>query len=117
MLCCWSALQSQCATNNTAFPASCAPARVGVTLHNDALDLCHTAVVQSGHGGAIHERNANSNSLTLGRHQHHLVINVNAALIPARHAWHQRIARVCLTSINNACVHRTLHNTAVVVAC
>jgi len=58
-------------------PLAAAPARVRspwirVSLHNDALDLGHTAVVHSGHDAGGDLRDAHSDGLALGGHQHHL---------------------------------------------
>ena len=48
------------------------PARVGVALHDDALDLGDAAVVASAHYRRVHLRDADGNRLALRRHHHHL---------------------------------------------
>ena len=48
------------------------PSGVGVSLHDDSLDLGNTAMVTRRHDGGGHLCNAQCNGLALGCHQDHL---------------------------------------------
>ena len=57
---------------------------VGVSLHDDSLDLGHDSVVARGHRGRRHHRDGQADGLALGSHNHDLLVDFNAILVPDR---------------------------------
>mmetsp|Transcript_1879 Transcript_1879/g.5867 ORF Transcript_1879/g.5867 Transcript_1879/m.5867 type:complete len:315 (+) Transcript_1879:860-1804(+) len=71
-------------------PRSKTPAaRVGLTLHDNALDLSHHTVVTGGHHSVVHLRNGNGDGLALGGDEHDLLVHFDAGLVAKQTGNHE----------------------------
>ena len=57
---------------------------VGVSLHDDTLDLGNDTVITGRHGGSRHHGDGQADGLALGSHNHDLLVDFNAILVPDR---------------------------------
>ena len=55
-------------------------ARIGVTFHDDTLELGNHTVVARSHDGCCHLGDGEGNGFTLGAYQYHLVVCVDGGL-------------------------------------
>lgn len=69
------------------------PPGVEVALHDDALDLSHNAVVTRRHLDSRHLRIGERNGLTLGRHEHNLLVDLDS-LFEAQQARQHKLGSV-----------------------
>ena len=68
-------------------------ARIGVALHDDALDLGAHAMIARGHDGGGHERDGERHRLALGGHDHDLLLDLDAVVV-AQHAGQEDLGAV-----------------------
>mmetsp|Transcript_11307 Transcript_11307/g.27527 ORF Transcript_11307/g.27527 Transcript_11307/m.27527 type:complete len:303 (+) Transcript_11307:533-1441(+) len=84
-------------------------ARVGVAVHDDALDLGHHAMVAVGHVRGRHLRDAHSDGLTFSGHQDHFLIDLDAVLEAQEAGEHE------LGAVADGVHRRVLHHAALEV--